>query len=572
MNRNQFIKFVRECVAEHKLKTYIKKQIMESISNQLNEISLGIPKSSLTRIQSPTAIQFDVDKKNGEGTEEVDEVFGLKGFDPKTLPPDELHKVMRDQLRTAKEKAMEDAPYQKLKRQAQKAEKERFEKDKFGTPLPMPIPDRPLFIHSNLIKLIGKKDENGNIIPDLDRLKDMIMTRPTELLKRNTKIGKSGKRGQGEDTREHRFFDLGLPALKALVVDEHEKGMPFFIINTCPGAGECKIYCYARKGGYVQWSNVALTQTRTINYLVNEPVKFFEALSNELQSKLNSFKNRIKLVFRWHDAGDFFSPDYFGMAIALANKFPDIDFYAYTKVASVANSSLKPSNLITNFSFGATEEEQSQIDFKKSKHALVVKSALFERFINRLDNDAEIDAAVNKVLNEIGDASLTTKYTNARNSKREKDIKHTKIFIQVIGNLTRLKKADVSNVHSVSDQELSDKFNKAWDANKTGEVKLIIKEIRGLAQLRKIKTVSFPQLKKWIEFKSPEALKLLKNEMSLRYSSPDFPKPPESFISYEEMMGKPVGPIKEWNVIVKSGDGDDAANRPDVLGTYLFIH
>ena len=32
------------------------------------------------------------------------------------------------------------------------------------------------------------------------------------------------------------------------------------------------------------------------------------------------------------------------------------------------------------------------------------------------------------------------------------------------------------------------------------------------------------------------------------------------------------GAEPKWNVIVKGGDGDDAAARTDVLGVYLLIH
>jgi len=39
------------------------------------------------------------------------------------------------------------------------------------------------------------------------------------------------------------------------------------------------------------------------------------------------------------------------------------------------------------------------------------------------------------------------------------------------------------------------------------------------------------------------------------------------------MMKIPVGKEKgKWNVIVKPGDGDDAANRNDVLSSLLLIH
>ena len=43
-------------------------------------------------------------------------------------------------------------------------------------------------------------------------------------------------------------------------------------------------------------------------------------------------------------------------------------------------------------------------------------------------------------------------------------------------------------------------------------------------------------------------------------------------ITYDEMMNIPVGDKPKWNVIVKPGDGDDSANRADVIGTWLLIH
>ena len=47
------------------------------------------------------------------------------------------------------------------------------------------------------------------------------------------------------------------------------------------------------------------------------------------------------------------------------------------------------------------------------------------------------------------------------------------------------------------------------------------------------------------------------------------------------MMKQPLGTssafgsrniVPKWNVIVKPGDGDDAANRSDVLGVYNLEH
>ena len=45
-----------------------------------------------------------------------------------------------------------------------------------------------------------------------------------------------------------------------------------------------------------------------------------------------------------------------------------------------------------------------------------------------------------------------------------------------------------------------------------------------------------------------------------------------SILTYDEMMETPKSPPNTWNVIVMPGDGDDSANRSDVLGTYLLFH
>ena len=50
----------------------------------------------------------------------------------------------------------------------------------------------------------------------------------------------------------------------------------------------------------------------------------------------------------------------------------------------------------------------------------------------------------------------------------------------------------------------------------------------------------------------------------------------ESIIDYKELMDVPYDSKEEsepkYNVIVKPGDGDDAAMRKDVTGMYLLIH
>ena len=309
------------------------------------------------------------------------------------------------------------------------------------------------YVHRGNIEI---KDENDRTF-DLDKLKAAITARPEKILKQNEKISHSG----GGSTV---YFNIGLPALKGLAVNE--KTGDFVVVDTCPGAGACKVYCYAKKGGYVQWKASSLSQTRQLNFLLNDPEGYKAKLKAELTAAERKFgKKGTKVVVRWHDAGDFFSPDYLNLAYSIARDFPNIDFYAYTKVASVASGD-KPSNFKMNFSAGATPEQEKQIDFAKTKHSTVVPKQMFDDLI--------------------------------------------------------LKDEDGKLIRDPNDK---------------------------------------------MQFKSPEALDILRKKLAAKYNMPE-----DSVITYDEMMQIPVGTEPKWNVIVKPGDGDDSANRADVIGTWLLIH
>lgn len=233
------------------------------------------------------------------------------------------------------------------------------------------------YVHSGNVEI---KDQDGREI-NTAALKKLLKTRPDRILKQNEKLAHSG----GGYVQ---FFNIGLPALKGLAVNE--KTDEFVVVDTCPGAGVCKIYCYARKGGYVQWKNSSLHQSKVLNMLLNDPEGFKAKLSAEISALKKDFKeddgtvSKIKNVIRWHDAGDFFSPQYLELAYSIARKFPDVDFYAYTKIASVAQGN-KPDNFLINFSMGAKKEEEKKIDFTKTKSSIVVQKDLFQDLLAMID-------------------------------------------------------------------------------------------------------------------------------------------------------------------------------------------
>ncbi|VVC06077.1 Gene 88 protein [uncultured archaeon] len=219
------------------------------------------------------------------------------------------------------------------------------------------------FVHSGTA--ISIKDEHGKNY-NLDSLRKLITTRPVTFLKSNKKM-------QHSDRENSIFYNIGLPALKGLAVNE--KTGEFLVVDTCPGAGMCKVYCYAKHGQYILFKMTSINQTQMLNFLMNDPEGFFTRLSRELEQRLRIHKGN-QLFVRWHDSGDFFSSQYLNVAYAIARKFPQIKFYAYTKVSDVALGK-KPKNFLISFSEGALPKEQEKVNLVQIKHSSVVPHQMF---------------------------------------------------------------------------------------------------------------------------------------------------------------------------------------------------
>jgi len=381
--------------------------------------------------------RFSMDELEGVA-EDLDEAEKLKGVSQRPFPKDELISYLD---RVMGEPVVDKKTGQpKLDKKGNPVVKSlKTKTDKYKYP----------YIHRSNVPIV----DDGGKKYDLDKLAAMFKERPDAILKQNEKM-------QHSDGTASQFYNVGMPALTGLAVDEDTN--EFVVINTCPGAGQCKLVCYAMKGGYVQWKASSLGQTRMLNFLYNDPDGFMRKLEGEIAkySAKNSKKN-IKTIIRWHDAGDFFSPEYLDKAYNLAKKFPDADFYAYTKLASVAQGD-KPDNFKINFSMGAQPSQEKKIDFAKTKNSRIVPEVIFADLL-------------------------------------EKD--------------------------------------------KAG---------------------------KW-QYKNPQAQQAAKDRIAAKYSLD-----PKSIITYDEIMKIPVDKDPQakgkWNVIVKPGDGDDAANRNDVLSSLLLIH
>ena len=213
-----------------------------------------------------------------------------------------------------------------------------------------------------------------------------LQQRPKKLLKQNEKM----KHSNGEFEQ---FFNVGFAALTGIAVDESTGKL--IVVNTCPGAGSCKVDCFAMKGGKVQFKAAWLSDGRILTYLLNDPTGFFNQLSAEItkEEKLAQ-KGGYNLTIRWHDAGDFFSPEYQDLAFKLAAAHPDVKFYAYTKIADAALGQ-KPSNFIVNWSEGASTSQEKQVKAQDpqldvTKNSRIVPSKLFYDLLKK-DKDGKLD-------------------------------------------------------------------------------------------------------------------------------------------------------------------------------------
>jgi len=361
-----------------------------------------------------------------------------------------------DELRSLAEAIKLDAPQKRIPRDDLQAYADRIKtgtktkKDKLA-----PI------IHGSNIKAITKDD--GGTEWDLDDLASQITKRPNAILGTNAKMSKSATEGEI-------VYDLTLPALSGIVVDE-ETG-DFVEITTCPGAGACQLFCYARKGGYVMFPASSMSAAQALNFLVNDPEGYTARVNQEIkQIKQKTDAKGIQLVVRWHDAGDFFSKAYLDLAYGVADSNPDVQFYAYTKMGDVATGGA-PKNFKMNFSSGAKRGQEKKIEiYKQQNPNATVKQGV------TVPKDMFFDLIARK------------------------------------GNS-------------------------------------LIKDAKGRTQ-----------------FKDAESLETFKQRLAQAYKVD-----PATIITYDQMLDIPPSDTPKWNVIVQPGAGDRAANRGDVIDSYLMFH
>jgi len=181
------------------------------------------------------------------------------------------------------------------------------------------------------------------------------------------------------ELRKDRIWNWTLPAWNVRL----SSGKLF---KTCPNAGVCAQYCYARNGTFM-FSNVRSAHLRNLEMVLDAPNEWTDAINAELSKprfrpngEPRSFSNMVEdewlsewaknggSAVRIHDSGDFFSEEYLDLWMDIAEKNPDVLFYAYTKeVAMFKKRKFFPVNFRYLFSTGGLQDDL--IDADSDRHA-----------------------------------------------------------------------------------------------------------------------------------------------------------------------------------------------------------
>ena len=165
------------------------------------------------------------------------------------------------------------------------------------------------------------------------------------LLTQNSKLKKTSKE------LKLRVFNFGIPAYKSA------SGK-----LTCPMAGPCVKFCYAKKGAYI-WSNVKPAFEK--RYQLTKTDQFVDAMNAEIAKKKPDY-------VRVHDSGDYYSRAYLKKWIQIAIHNPSVRFYSYTNMVDMMLKASLPDNY--DIIFSDSGKQKNLIDTRKHRHTKIFSS------------------------------------------------------------------------------------------------------------------------------------------------------------------------------------------------------
>jgi len=202
---------------------------------------------------------------------------------------------------------------------------------------------------------------------------------------------------QNSELRADRIWNWTLPAWVTKMPDGTN-------INVCPSAGACAKVCYARNGTY-NFKGVKAAHTRNLSMVRDDLNKWGELMKQELRHKKFSPSGVARFdeeqlaalalnardaiwaevggaAVRIHDAGDFFSAEYLLKWLEIAEEFPLIVFYAYTKEVLKFRELVErkaPANFKWVYSMGGKHDSIINLDTERHADVFPTMEMLLER-------------------------------------------------------------------------------------------------------------------------------------------------------------------------------------------------
>lgn len=196
-----------------------------------------------------------------------------------------------------------------------------------------------------------------------------------ELLTQNSKMKKSSKNGIT-------VVNWTIPAFQSLTG-----------LKTCPNAGLCAAGCYARSGTY-RFSHVVSSHEEKLKLTQADTFVSEMVAEINLWLKKRSVEN---LKVRIHDAGDFYSLEYFKKWIEIMSHFETekrVSFYAYSKQVKMIKTYQSEKGLPVSFrvifSFGGKQD--ALIDLDRDFHSRVFES------IDQLTEQGYVDGTLDDMI------------------------------------------------------------------------------------------------------------------------------------------------------------------------------
>lgn len=153
----------------------------------------------------------------------------------------------------------------------------------------------------------------------------------------------------------------------------------------CPMAGACKSYCYATVGQQAFRSGV-LRRARA--FLATQHSDFVATMADEVAKAVRKGAKAVRV----HDSGDFYSYDYMLKWFAIAEQFPNVKFYAYTKMVGLVQMAYKAGLVPANFrliqSLGGIADSRIDHNLPHSRIFSSIEDLLAAGYADASESDA----------------------------------------------------------------------------------------------------------------------------------------------------------------------------------------